>query len=59
MCSKSCWKYNQPGQQKVPGQQFMTIPVGPQIQAQYCNLDSACDMQYLWQKTQAIIDDVR
>ena len=58
-CGKSRWKeetlQGSNSRVKVPAQQFTTIPLGPQLQACFRNPESAQDMRYLWERTQAII----
>ncbi|KIK80002.1 hypothetical protein PAXRUDRAFT_16026 [Paxillus rubicundulus Ve08.2h10] len=43
---------------KVPAQQFTTIPVGSQLQARNRSPGSACDMRYLWEWTQTLLDEI-
>ncbi|KIK80240.1 hypothetical protein PAXRUDRAFT_15900 [Paxillus rubicundulus Ve08.2h10] len=35
------------------------IPLGPQLQARNCSPEAACDMQYLWEHTQKVLDKLR
>ena len=62
-CSKSRWKeesiQGSNNRVKVPAQQFMTIPLGPQLQAWFRHPESAQDMCYLWEHAQAILDDLK
>lgn len=46
------------GRLKVAAQKFVTIPIGPQLQAVYRNPDSAQDMRYLHQRTQEIFAEL-
>lgn len=44
--------------EKKPRQQFVTIPVGPQIQAAYRSVESATDMNYRAECTRAVMADI-
>ncbi|KAF9222790.1 hypothetical protein BS17DRAFT_767552 [Gyrodon lividus] len=44
---------------RVPAQTFMTIPLGPQLQAHNCSLDSAHAMHYPYERTQQILHEFR
>ena len=50
-CGTSHWQEQKlqgtHGRSKIPAQTFTTIPIGPQLQAQYRHKDSATDMDYL------------
>lgn len=43
------------GQVKIGVCKFLTIPVSPQLQARYCNANSARDMKYLACQTEEIL----
>ena len=53
VCDTSRWDLNQlqasNGRVKVAAKQFTTIPIGPQLQVQYRNPQSARDMRYLYE----------
>ncbi|KAF9219381.1 hypothetical protein BS17DRAFT_798162 [Gyrodon lividus] len=58
-CSASCWD---PGHLRasngcveVAAKNFTTIPLGPQLQVQYCDPQSACAMHYLYKHSQETI----
>ena len=62
MCQASRWNQEKlqgtSGHVKVPAQQFTTIPVGPQLQAQNQNPTSTSAMGYLWEKTQEVLRNI-
>ncbi|KIK91404.1 hypothetical protein PAXRUDRAFT_149576 [Paxillus rubicundulus Ve08.2h10] len=47
------------GHVKVAAKKFTTIPLGPQLQAQFCDPHSAHAMHYLYEHTQEIIMHLR
>ncbi|KIK20255.1 hypothetical protein PISMIDRAFT_106150, partial [Pisolithus microcarpus 441] len=63
MCGMSHWKEERlqgtHGRSKVVAQMFTTIPIGPQLQALYCNKDSAIDMDYLCRHTEGVLWQIR
>ncbi|KIK90751.1 hypothetical protein PAXRUDRAFT_151248 [Paxillus rubicundulus Ve08.2h10] len=63
ICQMSRWNEQKlqgsNGRVKVPAQQFTTIPIGSQLQARNCSPGSACDMRYLWERTQTLLDEIR
>ncbi|KIK19394.1 hypothetical protein PISMIDRAFT_107676, partial [Pisolithus microcarpus 441] len=63
LCGASCWNQaclqGTNGQGKVPAKQITTIPLGPQIQAFYCDPDQACNMCYLHEHMQKIIAELQ
>ena len=46
------------GRVKVAAKRFTTIPIGPQLQVQYCDPQSAQDMRYLHQRTQEVLANI-
>jgi len=62
-CGTSRWKEERlqgtHGRSKIPAQTFTTIPIGPQLQALYRNKDSAIDMDYLRQRTEEVLQQIR
>ena len=63
LCGTSQWNQEllraTNGQSKVPTKRFTTIPLGPQLQALYCDPDQACQMCYLYEHTQQILTKLR
>ncbi|KAJ8589580.1 hypothetical protein M405DRAFT_899515, partial [Rhizopogon salebrosus TDB-379] len=63
MCDTSRWNEARlqasNGRTRVAAQKFVTIPLGPQLQALYRHPDSARDMRYLHERTQQIIAQMR
>lgn len=63
MCNASRWDEGKllatGGRVKQAIRKAVTIPLGPQLQARYRNPDSARDMQYLHQRTEAILTELR
>ncbi|KAJ8579853.1 hypothetical protein M405DRAFT_718263, partial [Rhizopogon salebrosus TDB-379] len=63
ICSSSRWDqarlHASNGHEKVAAKKFVTIPLGPQLQALYRNPESACNMRYLHQRTQQILAEIR
>ncbi|KIK79378.1 hypothetical protein PAXRUDRAFT_161431 [Paxillus rubicundulus Ve08.2h10] len=63
ICQTSRWNEEKlqgsNGRVKVPAQQFTTIPLGPQLQACNRSPEAAYDMQYLWECTQKVLDELR
>jgi hypothetical protein len=45
------------GRIKIPVKRFTTLPLGLQLQAMYRNPKSACDMRYLYERTQQVLDE--
>ncbi|KAG1719989.1 hypothetical protein EDB19DRAFT_1597346, partial [Suillus lakei] len=62
LCGTSHWdqgKMQASGRQlKVAAQKFVTIPIGPQLQAMYWNPESARNMRYLHERTQDIFAEL-
>ncbi|KIK75581.1 hypothetical protein PAXRUDRAFT_18867 [Paxillus rubicundulus Ve08.2h10] len=62
-CSTSRWDPGRlhagNGHVKVAAKKITTIPLGPQLQAQYCDPQSAHAMRYLYERTQEIIAHLR
>ncbi|KAF9219886.1 hypothetical protein BS17DRAFT_769761 [Gyrodon lividus] len=62
-CGKSHWDtmklQESNSQSKVPIRKFPTILLGPQLQARYCDPQSACDMHWLHNKSDEIIKKIR
>ena len=62
-CTTSHWKEEMfqgtHGRSKVATQTFTTVPIGPQLQALYRNKDSAADMDYLRQRTEEVLQQIR
>ena len=62
-CTTSRWKEEMfqgtHGRSKVAAQTFTTIPIGPQLQALYRNKDSVADMDYLQQRTEEVLQQIR
>ncbi|KAG1794935.1 uncharacterized protein BJ212DRAFT_1411911 [Suillus subaureus] len=50
ICGSSCYDQlilvQSSGKKKVACKQFPTVPIGPQLQAMFCDPQSAIDMQY-------------
>ncbi|KAG0701436.1 hypothetical protein DFH29DRAFT_990075 [Suillus ampliporus] len=63
MCGTSRWNQARlqasNGRTRVAAQKFVTIPLGPQLQAMYRHPDSARDMRYLHEQTQKILAQLR
>jgi hypothetical protein len=59
MCGGSRWDegrlHASNGRVKTAVKKFTTIQIGPQLQAQYRNAQSARDMRYLYEKTQEVL----
>jgi hypothetical protein len=63
MCGVSRWDQVKlrasGGRVKVAARKFVTIPLGPQLQAQYRNPESARSMRYLHERTQEVLAELR
>ncbi|KIK25482.1 hypothetical protein PISMIDRAFT_9518 [Pisolithus microcarpus 441] len=63
ICNTSRWKEERlqgtHGRSKIAAQTFMTIPIGPQLQALYRNKDSANDMDYLRTRTMEVLQGLQ
>jgi hypothetical protein len=63
MCGSSRWDQAKlrasSGRTKVAAQTFVTIPLGPQLQALYRDPESARHMRYLWERTQEVLHGLR
>ena len=59
---KSRWDQNRlhasNGRVEVAAKKFTTIPIGPQLQAQYRDPQSARDMRYLYERTQQVLAEI-
>ena len=60
-CNKSRWNEAKlqatNGRVKIPAKKFLTLPLGPQLQALYRNPNRAREMRYLYERTQQIFDE--
>ena len=63
LCGASRWNQEllraTNGRSTVPTKQFMTIPLGPQLQVLYHDPDQAHQMCYLYERTQQILAELR
>ncbi|GJF00590.1 hypothetical protein PsYK624_168830 [Phanerochaete sordida] len=58
-CNEQRFEDSLPGKPRKPRQQFLTNPIGPQIQAAWCSPESATAMKYCQQRTRTVLKDLQ